>query len=77
MGFSGRCLGRWVGCWVGPGFSGCCPWCWFGPGRGSTCQVSTNGIEGVYTLFLGYVENLVFVPETKEILYIPTQDLGK
>ncbi len=44
---------------------------------GCTCQVSTNGIEGGYTLFLRGLENLVFVPETKEILYIPTPDLGK
>ena len=39
--------------------------------------MSTNGVGGGYTLFLRYVENLVFVSETKEILYIPTQDLGK
>ncbi len=44
---------------------------------GCTCQVSTNGLEGGYTLFLRGLENLVFVPETKEILYIPTPDLGK
>ncbi len=39
-------------------------------GLGCTCQAQTNGIGGGYTLFLGVFENLVFVSETKEILYI-------